>query len=621
MRTKTEEKSKRRKSKKDRSKKDRSCKNPAGVAPILLGFFCLLLIISYVFLGTFLPSSSNTLNELTHDCIDSAADVFCNAAKKLKENCKYFGSSCRKTCGLCETNGAENKKIPDLLNLASSSEKMSPRPSEVTGTAVEEVLPDMGILSEYNFDLGEIGKDDATIAVFPNKWKEEVEGMFRTAFEDYKTHCWGMDELWPVKKKCHNWVSLGLTIVDNLDTLYLLGMMTEFDEARQWVNNSLRFDDNRFVSFFETIIRVLGGLLSAYDLSNDKMFLGKAVDLADRLMPAFDSPTGIPFGQVNLRTGEKRNPGWTGGSTLLAEAGTIQIEFWFLSNRTGDPKYFEKAQHVINTLDFQHPSQTLSPLPLPGQYPVYIDPKTLKSKTNHITWGGLGDSFYEYLLKMWILTGKSHDQYRRMYVESVTGMLENLWKTTGPYSYIAEWRKAGGILRKMDHLACFAGGLLALGVKEGAVKGEKAVLHLRRARELAFTCHSMYSTMLSGLSPDSVRFDKGRMILGDNFYLLRPETVETFYVLYQVTKDDIYRKWGWEIFQKIIQHCRVEGWGFTPVKNVDRRHPEKDAEGKMQSFLLAETFKYLWLLFNDENVVPLDRFVFNTEAHPISVYS
>jgi len=613
MRTNIEEKSKRRKSKKERSSRSR-----VRIAQLILGFFCLLLVISYVFLGTFLPSSTNTLDDFTHDCIDSAADVFCNAAKELRENCKYFGSACRKTCGLCKTNGAEKK---------SAGEERDTTPTDIapvknSESKVEKVL-DLGteeLMRQYNFELGEIGKDGTPVTVFPEKWKQEVEDMFRTAFGDYKTHCWGMDELWPVKQKCHNWVSMGLTIVDNLDALHLLGMMEEFNEAREWVNDNLRFDENRFISFFETIIRVLGGLLSAFDMSNDQMFLDKAVKLADRLLPAFDSPTGIPYGQINLRTGEKRNPGWTGGSTLLAEVGTIQMEFWFLSNRTGDSKYFEKAQHVIDLLDFEHPSQNLPPLPLPGQYPVYIDPKTLKSKTSHITWGGLGDSYYEYLLKMWILTGKSHDQYRRMYVASVKGMLENLWKTAGGYSYISEWRKGSKNVHKMDHLACFAGGLLALGVKEGAVKGEEAALHLRRARELAYTCHSMYSTMKSGLSPDSVKFDKGHMILGDNFYLLRPETVETLYILYKVTKDDIYRKWGWEIYQKIVQHCRVKGWGFVPVKHVDKHHPKKDPEGKMQSFLLAETFKYLWLLFNDEDVLPLHRFVFNTEAHPLSVY-
>jgi len=602
-----EEKSKRRKNKKERSLSFRS-----RAKPLFLGIFCLLLFISYAFLGTFLPSSSEKeiLDELTHDCIDSAADVFCMAARKLKENCKYFGTSCRKTCGLCETNGAEK--------LSSRNEQ-----EPFSGTKGSR---EMGLESEddetvYDFELGEVGKDEAPISVFPDKWKGEVESMFREAYGDYKTHCFGKDEIWPVKQKCHNWVSMGLTIVDSLDSLHLLGMIDDFNDGRDWVRDNLRFDENRFISFFETIIRVLGGLLSAYDVSNDRIFLDKAVELADKLIPAFNSETGIPFGQINLRTGEKRNPGWTGGSTLLAEAGTIQMEFWYLSNKTGDTKYFEHAQHVIDILDFEHPSDNIPPLPFPGQYPVYINPKSLKAKTMHITWGGLGDSYYEYLLKMWILTGKSHEQYRRMYVASANGMLENLWKTEGEYSYISEWRKGAGYVKKMDHLTCFAGGLLALGVKEGAVTGKVATLHLRRAKELAYTCHSMYSRMKSGLSPDSVKFSNGDMKSGDDFYLLRPETVETFFVLYQVTKDDIYRKWGWEIFQKIVQHCKVDGWGFAPVKSITKRHPKKDPEGKMQSFLLAETFKYLWLLFNDEEVLPLDRFVFNTEAHPLSVYN
>ena len=141
---------------------------------------------------------------------------------------------------------------------------------------------------------------------------------------------------------------------------------------------------------------------------------------------------------------------WTGGSVLLAEVGTIQLEFQSLSDRINDNKYGTKVSDVFIKLDPQ--SGNVNP-PIRGQYPIFLDTNSVRFRNSHVTWGAMGDSFYEYLLKYWIYTGKKKDsRYRRMYVDSVEGMIEHLLKTNGPSGrvYIAEWKNG-----RLDHKYVF----------------------------------------------------------------------------------------------------------------------------------------------------------------------
>lgn len=207
----------------------------------------------------------------------------------------------------------------------------------------------------------------------------------------YKTHAWGRDEVKPQSGTGQdNWAGLAVTMIDSLDTLYLMGMhevrhwacarraglcvrracsctrracsctrrvcsrghdaaAQEFKEARDYLKAHLNFDRGASVSVFETTIRVLGGLLSAYDLSKDKVFLDKAVGIADRLLPAFDTPSGLPRASVVLNSGASSNPSWTSGS-ILSELGTLQLEFRYLSRHTGNPVYEQKAMRVFAAL-------------------------------------------------------------------------------------------------------------------------------------------------------------------------------------------------------------------------------------------------------------------------------
>ena len=197
--------------------------------------------------------------------------------------------------------------------------------------------------------------------------------------------------------QCYNWMGAALTIVDALPTMHVMGLTAEFDRAAAWLTTNLRFETSMLTSFFETTIRVLGGLVSAYDLSGSPALLEKARVLGDKLLPAFNTPTGIPLAQINLATGATLALSWTGGSSLLAELGTCQMEFFSLSERTKLTKYAFTSQKPIDVIDKSRPA-------LAGLYPIYISPNTGQFTNNRVAWGAMGDSFYEYLLKVQLNT-------------------------------------------------------------------------------------------------------------------------------------------------------------------------------------------------------------------------
>ncbi|KAJ7571681.1 hypothetical protein O6H91_01G172400 [Diphasiastrum complanatum] len=429
------------------------------------------------------------------------------------------------------------------------------------------------------------------------------------AWSSYEKYAWGYDELQPQSRRGINqFGGLGATIVDSLDTLYIMGLHEQFTKAKQWVATSLDFNKNYDASVFETTIRVLGGLLSSYDLSEEKVFLEKAQQLADRLLPAWNTDTGIPYNTINLAFGYARNPGWTGGASTLADLGSEQMEFIALSQRTGDPKYRIKVENVIQQIRKNFPQD--------GLVPMYINPHSGHPTTSRITFGAMGDSFYEYLLKVWILGNKTEavKQYRQMWEQSMEGMMSLIRKSApSSFTYIAERSSPNSYTDKMDELACFAPGMLALGADGTTTENARKYLNL--AKELARTCYEFYRSTPTKLAGENYLFRQGEdMIVGTPYNILRPETVESLMYLWRKTGDKIYRDWGWDIFQAFETQSRTES-GYVGLRDV--RSGEKD--DMMQSFFLAETMKYLYLLFSPSSVIPLDEWVFNTEAHPIRI--
>lgn len=447
--------------------------------------------------------------------------------------------------------------------------------------------------------------------------RDFIKKMMEHAWTGYVNHAWGSNELRPISKRGHTASifgasSSGATVVDALDTLYIMGMKDEFERARKWVAMSLSFNHASDVSVFETTIRFLGGLLSAYAFSGDEVFKVKAKELGDKLLPAFNTPTGIPWAMVNLASGSGHNWGWaSGGCSILAELGTLHLEFVYLSKITGQPIYAQKVNKVREFLNqIEKPN---------GLYPNFLNPRSGVWGSQHVSLGALGDSFYEYLIKSWVMTGETDNVARRMYDKAVEAIDSMLVRKSSPsnLTYIAEY-KFGRLEHKMDHLACFTPGMFLLGAKGS--KNEKHFINL--AAELANTCHESYRKTATGIGPEAFRFEGPHEAVairgGERYYILRPEVVEGYFYMWRFTHEPKYREWAWEAAQNIDKYCRV-GVGFSGIKDVGTTSVTHD--DVQQSFFLAETLKYLYLTFSDDTLLPLNHWVFNTEAHPLPVIS
>ncbi|XP_010721716.2 mannosyl-oligosaccharide 1,2-alpha-mannosidase IC [Meleagris gallopavo] len=445
--------------------------------------------------------------------------------------------------------------------------------------------------------------------------KMKIKEMMKFAWDNYKQYALGKNELRPLTKNGHIGNMFGglrgATVVDALDTLYIMELEEEFQEAKTWVEKSFDLNVNGEASLFEVNIRYIGGLLAAYYLTGEEVFKSKALELGEKLLPAFNTPTGIPRGVINLGSGMSWSWGWaSAGSSILAEFGTLHLEFLHLTELSGNPVFAEKVLNIRKVLKRVEKPQ--------GLYPNFLSPVTGNWVQHHVSIGGLGDSFYEYLIKSWLMSDKKDSEAKKMYDDALEAIEKHLVKkSAGGLTYIAEWR--GGILdHKMGHLACFSGGMIALGAEHGGEERKQHYMDL--AAEITNTCHESYARSDTKLGPEAFRFDAGTEAmatrLSERYYILRPEVVESYVYMWRLTHDVKYRQWGWEVVKALEKHCRVEA-GFSGIRDVYTTVPTHD--NMQQSFFLAETLKYLYLLFCEDDVLSLDDWVFNTEAHPLPV--
>ncbi|KAG0337992.1 hypothetical protein BG000_004698 [Podila horticola] len=449
---------------------------------------------------------------------------------------------------------------------------------------------------------------------------QRVRGGFEHAWQGYRRYAWGHDEVKPVsgwtKDSFNGW---GATMIDALDTLIIMGFDREFDEAVEWVRTSLKFDEDptRKLLFFETGIRYMGGLLSAYDLSGEEVLLHKAEELANYLLNAFQYGT-FPVGWVT--TDPKYTP--RAEMFVLAEVGTIQLEFTRLSQLTGKPVYEQKALDVFRTL-------AKMTTELPGLYPSVIKEDPDSTYTNYRATVGSGvDSFYEYLLKEWIILDGKDDLYRDMFLLAVDSIQK--YMVSRPSTGSQEFAILGAVSSKdksinpqMGHLACFMGGSLAMGSSYFDRPQD-----LTLARQVTEACFQSYRHSVTGIGPEMVKFlphnaDGTKFKVdpdtfyhrrsSDTEYLLRPETIEPVWILYRMTGEKKYQDMAWEMFESMEKSCRTK-IAYSGLRNVNRPGSYDD---KMESFFFAETMKYYYLIFSTPDVISLDNFVLNTEAHPI----
>lgn len=414
---------------------------------------------------------------------------------------------------------------------------------------------------------------------------QRVRDEFLHAWNGYRQYAWGHDALLPLSHGARDWYgqSLLMTPVDALDTLLVMHLDTQADEARALIDTRLSFDRDIDVKHFEIVIRLLGGLLSSYEMTHDPKLLALADDLGTRLLPAFDSPTGLPYVFVNLRTGKTH-----GSESNPAEAGTLLLEYGTLSRLTGKPVYYQKAKRALLAT-----YQRRSSIGLVGER-FDVDSGHWTRTTSHI--GARIDSYYEYLWKCWALFGDrdclamwntSIAAANRYLPEEIDG---RLW-----YGQVdmATGARTGSTYGALD---AFMPGLLAY---SGDVE---------RARRLQASSFAMWQR--NGIEPET--YDYGRGLVTDAAYPLRPEIVESTWYLFRTTADPAYRAMGRVLFDDFVRYTRTDA-GFASLDSVVTKHKADD----MESFVLAETFKYFYLLYASPQTLDLSRVVLNTEAHPL----
>ncbi|KAJ7115339.1 glycoside hydrolase [Mycena epipterygia] len=484
--------------------------------------------------------------------------------------------------------------------------------------------------------------------------RDAVVAAFKHAWLAYERDAMGDDEYHPITRKGTNLTDaggIGYTVIDSIDTMLLMGLDEEYARARSWVESSMSFDRDANFNTFETTIRVLGGLLSAFELTDgDQLYLDLATELADRMLPVFDTPSGLPLSMVNLGKRVGVADPDNRGLVSTAEASTLQLEFRYLGYLTDNLDYWDKAENVMKVIRQARLPNALTP--------IFMSSDAGKFMTSEIRLGSRGDSYYEYLLKQYLQTGSVETIYRDMYDDSMEAIHTNLIEVSNKrkLTFTAEihpkrhahdnqmsWVRA----LKQDHLVCFLGGSLMLGATTaGAIAQPVSVppkpeeLSPVGQRDwttgvnLIETCVDTYRTA-TGLAPEIVHFREkiepgsdwyikgarppGEEPVYDARYILRPETVESLFLAWRLTGNPRYRAYGWEIFQAIETHCRVESGGYASVLNVEEVPVRW--EDKMETFLMSETLKYLYLLFSDNTILPLNEYVFNTEAHPLPIFS
>ncbi len=414
---------------------------------------------------------------------------------------------------------------------------------------------------------------------------EIVKQEFLHSWNAYKTYAWEHDELKPLSQSFRDWYSESLLItpVDALDAFYLMGLNEEADSIKEFIINNLSFDKDFFVKNFEITIRILGGLLSSYQISNDKRLLKLAEDLGNRLLPVFNSQTGMPYMFINLKSGEVK-----GEISNPAEIGTLLIEFGALSKLTGNPVYYDKAKKAITELFNRR-----SPIGLVGTT-VNVETGEWIDSTSHIS--GRIDSYYEYLLKSALLFDDK--DCKKMWDKSIEVVNRYLAHNTETGLWYCQTNMLTGerISTNFGALDAFFPAVLALSID------------LTKAEQLQESCYKMWTTF--GIEPEEI--DYTTMEATSPVYHLRPEVIESAYYLYFFTKDERYVEMGKTFLESLIKYCKVDA-GYAALENV----VTKEKRDEMESFFLAETLKYLYLLFAPANTLDFSKVIFNTEAHPI----
>lgn len=450
--------------------------------------------------------------------------------------------------------------------------------------------------------------------------RREITKSFKQCWNLYSKYAWGRDQLNPLSLTASDSFSgWGATLVDTLDSLLILDMQKEFQDALthvariDWSKTAGDEVENQGISLFETNIRYLGGLLSAYDLSGEAILLRKAIELGDMLYNGFDTPQRMPSNAFNFAKA-KAGQLELSNRESLAHVGSLSMEFTRLSQLTGDFKYFDAIERVKENLQ---DSQTKSKLP--GMWPVQIDVASgFGVGGDKFTMGSMADSAYEYLPKMYMLLGGLDESYKEMYIKaSTTAKNYMLFRPMLPdknvdilFSGIVYSNGAGSIERdpQGQHLACFVGGMYALGARIFTLGND-----METAAQLTRGCAWAYKVMPTHVMPeeftlldckeqnlarcwwDQERWDAyGNKRLPKGFrsahslgYQLRPEAIESVFYMWRVTGEEVWRDTAWEMFLAIRKLTETATGANSIVNDVTRDGNAQKLDWMEVSFFLV----------------------------------
>ncbi|KAF4335020.1 mannosyl-oligosaccharide alpha-1 2-mannosidase [Fusarium beomiforme] len=487
------------------------------------------------------------------------------------------------------------------------------------------------------------------------KRADDIVEMFRFAWNGYYTHAFPHDSLRP---KYNNYTDdrngWGVTAVDGLDTAILMEQ-TDIVEIILDFIPTINFTKTNTpkptsVSLFETNIRYLGGLLSAYDLlkgpfkhlklDEDKVdaLLKQATTLADTLKFAFDTPSGIPFGSLFIENQTstddpesiKNGTAYTG----LAAMGTLVLEWQHLSDLTGDPQYGKLANRAEEY--WLSPSSEVWPGLTGGRFSL----KTGEILDNYGGWTSGNDSAYEYLIKMYVYDPDRFSHYGERFTLAADSTIKHLIShpssrpdLTFPAAFTGTQQ-----INYTEFLACFVGGSFILG--SSALDRPD---WLKYGLDFSEYCANGYRYAASGIGPtlfswdlqelaeptnrnQTAFYERAGFFLPDQYFIggQSPESVESWYYAYQKTHDQYWRDVAWAYTLAQNRTMRING-GFASISNVLSPSGGGVRGGIMASFMLAEVLKYMWLIQTEDkgewHILEGGKnlFVYNTEAHPLRV--
>ncbi|KAL8243789.1 hypothetical protein R6Q59_010047 [Mikania micrantha] len=490
-----------------------------------------------------------------------------------------------------------------------------------------------------------------------------VKAEFEHAWYGYRNNAWKANTLKPLNGGENNrncaWAG---TVVDSLDTLWIMDMKDQFDDAVK-VTAGINFKHSAAtcqINLVDATVRWLGGMIAAYDLSQDQRLLPKIAELGNLLHGQFNTHNGMPCSNCRLLEHASTHH-QTPRDTALSDIGSFHLEFSRLAQITGEKKFAEIVNHLTTILETHQESSSI-----PGLWPERVDTTTVDlGPTDHFatashtfSLGTLSDSTYEYLVKTHLLLGGQTKRYAQMWFKASIAIVHNLLfraylpspspKHPTLFTGIATHQhKSDSYLLepRLQQSSCYTGSLFALSSR---LFNHPADLEL--SKELTQGCIWAWQTSPLGIMPETVTvmtcpqpmgaqcawnqtyydhaqpakdMPPGFLYSKNPRYLLRGDIAESLFVMYRVTGDAYYRDAAWRIFQAIVAQTRTS-YGHAGLANVMRGpHASKAANAvfvdDMDPVWLAQTLKYFYLVFADPGTVSLDHFVFNTHGHPLKL--